>query len=72
MPSSGGTVVNAQRTAQMQEDAIQKRMDGRGGAGGGTNLLAPTMVNAPTSSQVNLSTISIVDTKINNLVAAIP
>ena len=46
MPSSGGQVMNAERTAQMQESGLQR------GAGAGG---APTIVSAPVTSINNSS-----------------
>ena len=43
MPSTGGIVMNAQRTEQIQEAGLRR---GAGGGGGG----ATTIVNAPTTS----------------------
>jgi phage-related minor tail protein len=44
LPSNSGTVVNAQRTAQMQQSGLQKSA---------ASNAAPTIVNAPTSTVVD-------------------
>ena len=52
VPDSGGTVINAQRTAQMQEASLRKSAAaaGAGGGGGGTNISAPTNVSTNSSN----------------------
>ena len=51
LPSSSGRVMNAQRTAQMQEASLRRNAVMSGGAGGkGTNISAPTTITTSQNS----------------------
>ena len=58
-PSGAGRVINAQRTAAMQEAMLRRSASGRGG--GGQAIIAPTTVANTNSTNITNTTTSLVN-----------